>query len=165
MKLAISLLIPTIIDFFTYYFSKKKDREAELRKEKLRCYKDFSSCLARTMEGESTSKDQIAYHHVATQLNLVASSSVICVLNEFMRVTAEPVKKRSKEHYIKVQSNLFRNIRLDLGLKDNGVDQDFFLWSSGIKSELSTNKSERAGPVCNNSVFFITQKCVALACR
>ena len=138
-KLTISLLIPTIMAFLTYYFSKKKDREAELRKEKLRYYKIFSSCLARIIKGESTSKDQIEYSHAASQLNLVASSNVISALNKYMLIIDEPVEKRNRKDCREAQSNLFRNIRLDLGLKDDNVNLDFFLWSSGIQSESSPN--------------------------
>jgi len=139
IKLAISLAIPSFTALIAYYFSKKKDREAELRKEKLRYYKNFSSCLARIIEGEHTSKDQIAFSHAATQLNLVASSNVIYASNKYMRIIEEPVSTRNKKEYLEAQSNLFRNIRLDLGLKDHDVNLTFFLWPSGIQSESSPN--------------------------
>jgi hypothetical protein len=43
----------------TYWFTKKREREAELRKEKLEHYKDFVASLSGIISGETTNEGQL----------------------------------------------------------------------------------------------------------
>ena len=40
----------------SYWFTKKRDREVDLRKEKLEHYKDFVASLSRFVSGEGTAE-------------------------------------------------------------------------------------------------------------
>lgn len=54
IKVIVGIIIPTATAFLAYYFTKNKEREAELRKEKLEHYKNFMLCLTGILEGESS---------------------------------------------------------------------------------------------------------------
>jgi len=56
----------------SYWFTKKREREAELRKEKLEHYKDFVASLSGIVSGESTPEGQRAFSRACNKLNLVA---------------------------------------------------------------------------------------------
>ena len=140
IKLISIIAIPTATAFCAYYFNKKADREAELRKEKLEHYKIFSQCLSRIIENESTNESQIDFAHAAGQLNLVGSEEVIDELNKYMNIIDKPVSERGSE-YKKTQSNLFRKIRKDLLLKDKDPSLEFFLWPSGVSQISSPNNT------------------------
>ena len=67
----------------SYWFTKKREREAGLRKEKLAHYKDFVACLSGIISDEFTSGDQRAFALSCNKLNLVAPQSVIVALQKF----------------------------------------------------------------------------------
>lgn len=74
----------------TYWFTKKREREAELRKEKLEHYKEFVASVSGIITHESTQDGQRAFSRACNKLNLIAPQSVIEALQKFqheIRVT------------------------------------------------------------------------------
>ena len=66
-----------VVAWTTYWFTKKREREAELRKEKLEHYKDFVTSLSGVISGETTPEGQRAPSRASNKLNLVAPQSFL----------------------------------------------------------------------------------------
>lgn len=62
----------------TYWFTKKREREAELRKEKLE--QEFVASLSGIVSGEGTPDGQRAFACACNKLNLVALQRVVKAL-------------------------------------------------------------------------------------
>jgi dsDNA-specific endonuclease/ATPase MutS2 len=123
----------------TYWFTKKREREAELRKEKLEHYKDFVASLSGIVSGESTPDGQRAFARACNKLNLVAPQAVVKALQEFQHEIKASNLQRSDQRHDKLMSALFHEMRKDLQVtpKDNDSSFVFGLWASGVppKSE------------------------------
>jgi len=123
-----ALAVPAIAASCTYYFAKKREREAELRREKLKHYKDFVTCLSGIVEGESTPEAQQRFALSSTKLNLVGSQQVIDALNAYMNIIDKPCESRCKNDCDRAQFELFYQLRHDLGMKDDKSSLECFLW-------------------------------------
>jgi hypothetical protein len=127
----------TIIAGLTYWFTKQREREAELRKEKLEHYKDFVVCLSNIAGEEISLEAQRAYSLSCNKLNLVAPHPVLRALQAFQRETKSGNKTTSIERHNELMSRLFYEIRKDLGVspKDKSDDFEIGLWASGKPSK------------------------------
>ena len=117
----------------TYWFTKKREREAELRKEKLEHYKDFVASLSGVIRGESTPEDQRAFSRACNKLNLVAPHAVIRALQEFQQEIKVTNRTASDERHDRLMSRLFYEMRKDLQIRPKDEDADFVfgLWAAG----------------------------------
>lgn len=115
----------------SYWFTKKREREAELRKEKLEHYKDFVFSLSGIISGESTAESQRAFSLACNKLNLVAPQSVIIALQRFQKEIKNI--NVSLERHDQLMSDLFFEMRKDLGVSPDDEKNTFKvgLWSSG----------------------------------
>src|SRR6185436_10130111 len=95
----------------TYWFTKKRELDAELRKEKLEHYKDFIACLSGTITGESTPEAQRAFAKACNRLNLVAPQAVVKALQEFQQEIKVSNPSKSLERHDRLMSNLFFEMR------------------------------------------------------
>ena len=118
----------------TYWFTKKREREAELRKEKLEHYKDFVASLSGIASGESTPESQRAFSRACNKLNLIAPQAVIRALQDFQQEIKITNDARSDERHDRLMSNLFYEMRKDLQItpKDEDTGLVFGLWASGV---------------------------------
>jgi hypothetical protein len=121
----------------SYWFTKKREREAELRKEKLDHYKDLVSSLSGTISGESTPQGQRAFSKACNNLNLVASQAVLDALREFHHETRVSNPNKSQDRHDHLLSHLFLEIRKDLGVvpKDAEASFEAALYASGAPPE------------------------------
>lgn len=117
----------------SYWFTKKREREAELRKEKLDHYKNFVACLSGIISGESTSGDQRAFSLACNKLNLVAPQAVIRAMQIFQEEIKVSNETTSQEAHDRLMSGLFYEIRKDLRVdpKDEKGSFTVGLWASG----------------------------------
>ncbi|MCU7936286.1 MAG: hypothetical protein KZQ99_15660 [Candidatus Thiodiazotropha sp. (ex Dulcina madagascariensis)] len=118
----------------SYWFTKKRERESQLRKEKLEHYKELAICLSGIIHGESTPDSQRAYSLIRNKLNLIAPYSVIKVLRSYSEATnIRNPNRATGELHDKLLSNLFYEIRKDLGMrpKDDPTIFKIGLWASG----------------------------------
>ena len=117
----------------TYWFTKKREREAELRKEKLEHYKDFVASLSGIVSGEGTPDGQRAFARACTQLNLVAPQAVVRALQDFLQEIKVGISQRSNERHDRLMSKLFHEMRKDLEVTPRDKDSSFIfgLWASG----------------------------------
>ncbi|WP_386066289.1 hypothetical protein ACFJIW_17350 [Tahibacter sp. UC22_41] len=122
----------TILAVVTYGLTKKREREADLRKERLAHYKDFIASLSGVITGEDTPDGQRAFARACNNLNLVAPQQVIQALQTFQDEIRASNTNKNRERHDQLLSRLLFEIRRDLGIwpKDS---QDFKveLWASG----------------------------------
>lgn len=86
----------------TYWFTKKREREAEWRKEKLEHYKAFVAALGGTISGETTPDGQRAFARACNNLNLVAPQAVIEALRKFQDEIKVSNPNKSMERHDKL---------------------------------------------------------------
>ncbi|MCW5649787.1 MAG: hypothetical protein KIS62_08585 [Ramlibacter sp.] len=117
----------------TYWFTKKREREAELRKEKLEHYKDFVASLSGIVSGEGTPENQRAFARACNKLNLVAPQAVVKALQDFQQEIKVSNLQRSDERHDRLMSKVFQEIRKDLQVTPQDKDPSFIfgLWASG----------------------------------
>ena len=117
----------------TYWLTKQRERDAELRKEKLEHYKEFAVSLSGVIAGEATPDGQRAFALACNKLNLVAPQAVIEALQAFQQESKVSNPSPSRERHDKLMSALFYEMRKDLGIspKDNTETFQVGLWASG----------------------------------
>ncbi|HEY8027265.1 MAG TPA: hypothetical protein VIF60_22170 [Burkholderiaceae bacterium] len=132
---------------FTYWSTKKREREAEIRKEKLEHYKEFVASLSGIVLGESTPDDQRAFSRACNKLNLVAPQIVIKALQGFQQEITVSNESRSQDRHDILMSRLFFEMRKDLGITPKDADSDFIfeLWAAGIRPKDSSHKTKPHG--------------------
>ncbi|MBP6494315.1 MAG: hypothetical protein KA287_08770 [Rhodoferax sp.] len=118
----------------TYWFTKKRERDAELRKEKLEHYKDFVASLSGIISGETTNEGQRNFARSCNKLNLVAPQAVVLALQEFQQEIKTTNTGRSNKRHDELMSKLFIEMRKDLGVLPKDKDENFVfgLWSAGV---------------------------------
>jgi hypothetical protein len=117
----------------TYWFTKRSERDAQLRKEKLEHYKEFAVSLSGIISGEGTPEAQRAFALACNKLNLIAPQTVIEALQHFQNESKATNPSPSKERHDKLMSTLFYEMRKDLGISpsDNAATFQVGLWASG----------------------------------
>jgi len=121
----------------TYWFTKKREREAEIRKEKLEHYKEFVASLSGIISGESSNESQRAFSLACNKLNLVAPQVVLEALQVFQSEIKTANTNQSNERHDRLMSKLFLEMRKDLGIKPSDSSSTFRvgLWASGVQSK------------------------------
>jgi hypothetical protein len=120
----------------SYWFTKKKEREADWRKEKLEHYKEFVASLNGIISEEGTPEGQRAFAAACNKLNLVAPQSVIEALREFQQGIKITNSDKSRDRHDALMSQLFYQIRKDLNISPEDDRETFQvgMWASGVKS-------------------------------
>lgn len=118
----------------TYWFTKKREREAELRKERLEHYKEFVASLSGIIEGESTKEGQQRFSLACNKLNLVAPQEVIGALQDYQNGTKQSGTCKTLQQHDELLSRLMYEMRKDLRIApvDDTNKILFRLWSSGV---------------------------------
>jgi hypothetical protein len=117
-----------------YVLTKRAEREAEWRKEKLAYYKEFVSSLSGTIANESTPEGQIRFSRACNDILLFAPYRVIAALDRFWDEIRISNPSKSLERHDKLLSELFYEIRRDIGVrpKDDPASFRVNLRSSGV---------------------------------
>lgn len=114
-----------------YWFTKKREREAELRKERFH-YKELVSSLSDILEGDNNLQGQKRFAVACNNLNLVAPASVIKALQAFQDETKSSYPVRTLERHDELLSLLLIEMRRDLNISPNGESALMFrLWAPG----------------------------------
>lgn len=127
-----------------YVFTKKKEREAEWRKEKLIYYKEFVDSLSGTIAGETSPQGQVRFAKACNNLLLFAPYAVIRALDEFHKEIRVSNPSKSLERHDSLLSKLFIEMRRDIGVVPHDDRPTFrvHLWSSGVSSDTSLDGPE-----------------------
>lgn len=109
--------VAALTAILTYATTKKREREAEIRKEKLEHYKDFMARLSGVISGESTDDGQRAFSRACNKLNLVAPHSVIVALQRFQDEIKQSNANQTKANHDELMSDLIHAMRRDLAVE------------------------------------------------
>lgn len=124
-----------IVALLGYFFTKRAEREATWRNEKLVYYKAFVSSLSGIIEGEAVEGGQQQFARACNDMLLFAPQRVIRALAQFQDEIRVSNAEKSRECHDKLLSQLLLEIRRDLHVspKDSPEFQ-VHLWASGVKS-------------------------------
>ncbi len=139
----ITIVGSIVIAGLTYWFTKQREREAELRKEQLEHYKAFVVSLSGSDWVEGTADGQRAFALACNNLMLVAPQSVIEALRAFQQEIRVSNPNKDSERHDKLLSKLFFEIRKDLRVQpaDNSETFRVGLWASGVGPKEPDNKA------------------------
>ena len=131
----ISILGAIILASITYSFNKRKEREAEWRKEKLNFYMKFIESLSGITDCEWSAENNIKFAKSCNDLYLFATWKVLSALKEFQNEVRITNQNKSFENYTKTLTDLIFQIRKDMKIKGTNTN-DFVvkLRTSGIKN-------------------------------
>ena len=120
----------------TYWLTKKQERNAELRKEKLEHYKTFIASLSGILEKESSPEGQKAFALACNNMLLFAPQAVLEALRSFQEETRTSNPNRQNDRHDELLSNLLLEIRKDLRVRPKDEAKIFkaWLWSSCVFS-------------------------------
>lgn len=116
----------------TFFLTKRKEREAEWRKQKLESYKELISALSGIV-GAPPPEAKVRFAHIANHILLVATPAVLESLRDFLNETSDSNKNKGVDRHDELLTVLMYAIRDDLGIKPNRASPDFQfqLWSAG----------------------------------
>ncbi|WP_213807609.1 hypothetical protein [Granulicella sp. dw_53] len=139
---AISALL---VASFTYWSSKRRDREADWRKLKLQKYEEFATSLAGMAEGNVTKDTMTRFNIASNSLHLIASQRVVVALEDFRREISAGNTAKTLDKHDSLLSRLFWEIRLDLGDQPTSNPSDFRmkLWTPGTKEASKLDGKDR----------------------
>ena len=128
-----AILVAVVTAVITYGLTKKREREAELRKEKLEHYKEFASALSGIVSPDDTPEGHRQFAKASNKLNLIAPQDVIVALQDFRSEISRSNMNPSKEMHDKLMSRLFYEMRKDLNIspKDHLGTFAVGVWNSG----------------------------------
>lgn len=117
----------------TFFLTKRKEREAEWRKQKLEHYREFSDALSGTVGTDSTPEAQRRWARATNTIGLVASQRVLLALRQFQDAIARSNPNPSQEAHDQALNRLMLAIRTDLDITptDDPATFSFRLWCSG----------------------------------
>lgn len=110
----ISAVAIIVVPALTFYFTKKKEREADWQKYKFEHYREFVASLSGIVETDSTPEGHRRFAVTTNTLQLLASKAVIDALHEFRREIAVSNPNRTREKHDLLLSKLVWEIRTDL---------------------------------------------------
>lgn len=118
----------------TFFLTKRKEREAEWRKQKLEHYREFLEALSGTVGTDATREGQLRWAKSCNTIGLVASQSVLKALWQFQDAIAKSNPRPSSEAHDRCLNQLMLAIRADLGVspQDDPGTFNFRLWASGV---------------------------------
>ena len=124
-----------VVAALTYWFTKRREREAEWRKEKLAYYKAYVESLSGMVQGDDTPEGHKLYAKTTNNLLLFAPQSVIEALNAYRSENALSNREHwSAERHDRLLAELLLAIRRDVGVSptDNPAKFKPVLWASGV---------------------------------
>lgn len=115
----------------TFFLTKKKEREAEWRKQKLDHYKELIAALNGIVGMTAPSEAKVRFAHAANNIFLVDSPDVLVALRAFLDETAASKVNKAVDRHDELLTELLYAIRGDLGIKPNRAPKsyEFRLWA------------------------------------
>ncbi len=126
-----------------YVLTKRAERDAAWRNEKMNHYKEYIASLSGTMSGESTSEGQQRYQRATNDLLLFAPQAVLNALKLYRDETGPSNPNPTMERHDALLKKLVFEIRHDLGISpaDDPDTFEVYLWASGIKTTVKRGDS------------------------
>jgi hypothetical protein len=132
----IGLVGSILVAAFAYWLTKRREREAEWRKEKLTYYKAFIESLSGAIEGDDTPEGHRLYAKATNNLLLFAPQSVIEAVDAYRAENAISNVGRTMEAHNRLLARMLLAIREDIGVHPTDNSSTFAptLWASGVNS-------------------------------
>ncbi|MEO6725295.1 MAG: hypothetical protein ABIU20_01010 [Blastocatellia bacterium] len=123
---------------FSFVFTKRKEREAEWRKQKIEHYKELLLGISGIVGTDSTPEANLRFAKASNTIVLVASPEVVQTLCEYQNEIAASNINKSGEKHDELLKDLLLAVRRDIGLpsKDDPANFPFKLWCSGTNEDL-----------------------------
>jgi hypothetical protein len=130
----VGLISSVLVAALTYWATKRREREAEWRKEKLAYYKTFVESLSGIVEGDATPDGHRFYAKATNNLLLFAPQIVIEAVNTFRAEIAMSNSNPSREKHDRLLAQQLLSIREDIGVDpaDDPATFRAILWTSGV---------------------------------
>ena len=117
----------------SFYLTKREERRARWRDEKLAYYRELLAALSEIV-GTASAPQKERWAHAANTVQLIASETVLAALHDLLDEIAESNPNRSVEKHDCLLSTLVLCIRKDIGLPDAGSERfRARLWASGAR--------------------------------
>ena len=131
----ISTATAVLAGVLSYVLTKRAEREAEWRKEKLNRYKTFIGSLSGILENESSHQEQKQFARACNDLLLFAPQSVIDALHRFQDEIGASNHEKSAARHDALLSHLLLAIRRDLKIRPRDKADSFQarLWASSYR--------------------------------
>lgn len=137
---AVGVVVAAIVTaVITYSTTKRRERESELRKEKLEHYKEFMGTLSLVMSGDFTHDDQKSFARACNKLNLIAPQSVIEALQAYQAESGAGDSNAATARRKTLMSLLLHAMRVDLNVVRSD-DDPAFVFSYWAVSALPVKK-------------------------
>jgi hypothetical protein len=117
----------------TYVLTKRREREAEWRVEKLAYYKAFIESLSGIVSGDDTPESHLVFARATNNLLLFAPQNVIDSINAFRHEIRISNPTPSRDQHDKLLKDLLLEVRRDIGVypADDPSKFEPILWASG----------------------------------
>ncbi len=116
-----SILVATL----TYFFSKRKDREAERRKLKIEHYENFANAMSQFVMEKISTEARKKFADACNRIFLIASPEVVICLYTLVEEISPRNQKPDKQKHDKLLTELMIAMRKDIGLKNDGFNDSF----------------------------------------
>lgn len=142
---SISAASAVVASALSFYFSKKKDREVDWRKNKFEYYREFLEALGSIAGSDSTPDGNRRFALACNTLHLIASIEVVRALHDFQDEIRVSNTEKSRHVHDALLSRLVWEIRKDLGIPPTANASEFsmYLWTSGASD--GADDVERSG--------------------
>jgi len=133
---AVALSTVIVTQALTYFFSRKRDHEADWRKMKLEHYKEYVAALSGTVHHGYDAVVQKRYSDAVNCLNLVAPLKVLIALYAFLEETSVKNQNRTDFKYDSLLSSLMRNMREDCHPKSQKDSAEFIFRTINVPPDI-----------------------------
>ncbi|HSY52716.1 MAG TPA: hypothetical protein VLC46_28205 [Thermoanaerobaculia bacterium] len=119
-----------------YVLTKRAERDAAWRNEKMNHYKEFVASLTGIIKDESTAEGQQRFARASNDILLFAPQSVLKALQLFHNEVGSSNPNQTKERHDALLAKLLFEVRRDLGISpaDDPATFEVHLWASGVKT-------------------------------
>ncbi|MGD0801519.1 MAG: hypothetical protein ABR906_09400 [Terracidiphilus sp.] len=122
---AVALVTVSVTQPITYFFSKKRDHEADWRKMKLEHYAEYVAALSGTVHHPSEETIKRRYSDAFNSMALVAPLDVMAALYALNDETKKNSQEKDFKKYEILLSSMMRAMRNDCHPKNPKDDPEF----------------------------------------
>jgi hypothetical protein len=139
---AVALVTVAVTQPITYFFSRKRDHEADWRKMKLEQYKEYVAALSGTVHHPYDPEVQRRYTDAVNSMGLIAPPKVLIALYRFLDETSFSNGNRTSQKYDALLSSLMREMREDSHPESPKDNPEFIFQTLNCPPDKDENRKE-----------------------